>query len=259
MKVSKKKGESGTIQYRTVERARVLGEKDIVGTPVRVIPYNQRTLTTADMAKQITHSTTLTPADVKAVLASLSNEIGNALLNGQRVSLDGVGTLNISLSINRRTPSGRLKPQKTVGDDLKGTEIVINKVLFTPSPELKERLKEATFVSSGLSSSTEVDYEEVDKWLGEWFATHFSLTRRQLEGHFSLSRRNAYNILSTLISKGKLRARGAQNTRFYTPGEGCYLRPKPTQDAEKKDQNDSNGQSDNSNNHSTEPSVEVKK
>ena len=36
MKLSKKKGESGTIQYRTVERARVLGEKDIVGTPVHV-------------------------------------------------------------------------------------------------------------------------------------------------------------------------------------------------------------------------------
>lgn len=236
MKQSKKKHESGTILYRTVERARVLGEKDLEGKPIRVIPYNQQTLTTSSLAESISYAHSLTKADVVGVLSALSDEIANALLNGRRVKLDGVGTLNISLSIKRETSSGRVKPQKTVGDDLKGTEITINKVLFTPSPELKTRLKEATFVSSGVSSSTEVDYEEVDRWLGEWFSTHFSLTRRQLEGHIDTTRRNAQTILSNLVSEGKLKDRGAQNTRFYTPGEGYYPRQTPTQDVEKKNE-----------------------
>ena len=223
MKTRQKVRQNGKILYRTVQRAKLQGEQELTGTPIRVIPYDQRTVTTTQMAEDISHATSLTEADVVGVLTALGNEISKALLSGNRVSLVGVGTLNISLSIKRKTSSGQRKPQKTVDDDLKAGEICIHKVLFTPAPELKTKLKGATFMSSGISSSTKVDYDEVDEWLGQWFASHFSLTRKQLEGHFAVSRRNAGNILSTLVEKGKLVRRGSQSTCFYTPAPGCYV------------------------------------
>lgn len=224
MSTPKNNRQSGKISYRTVQRAKVLGEENLPGTPIRVIPYNQRTVTTSELADDISHACSLTRADVVAVLEALSSEIGNALLSGNRVSLDGVGTLNISLSIKRKTATGRTKPQKVAGDDLKAGEISINKVLFTPAPKLKQRLDGAQFASSGMPSSTWLNYEEVDEWLGQWFESHFSITRKQLEGHFNVSRRNAQTIFSTLVAQGKLIRRGSQNTCFYTPAEGCYQR-----------------------------------
>lgn len=221
MKESKVRRTSGKIYYQTVKRAKVRGE-EIEGTPVRVMPYDQRTVTTTEIADHICHSSSLTQADVVGVLTALGTEISEALLKGNRVSLEGIGTLSISLTINHETASGRQNPQKVVGDDLKGTEIRINKVLFTPSAQLKTQLAKAEFASSGVTSSSEVDYDKVDEWMTEWFSHNFSLTRKQFEKSFGVSTRSANTILRTLVQAGKLKTRGMQKTRFYTPAEGWY-------------------------------------
>lgn len=133
MKQTKVARESGKIYYQIVERGRVLGEENLEYKPVRVMPYGQKLVKTDEIAHDICMSTSLTEADVKAVLSALEHEISNALLSGNRVQLDEIGTLSLSLAIQKETKDGRKKPQKVVGSDLKAGEIKVNKVLFTPA------------------------------------------------------------------------------------------------------------------------------
>jgi predicted histone-like DNA-binding protein len=55
------------------------------------------TVTTADLASEIAHSTTVTPADVLAVLAELSVSAQRHLLNSERIVLDGLGAFKVGL------------------------------------------------------------------------------------------------------------------------------------------------------------------
>lgn len=228
MKQTKVARESGKIYYQIVERGRVLGEENLEYKPVRVMPYGQKLVKTDEIAHDICMSTSLTEADVKAVLSALEHQISNALLSGNRVQLDEIGTLSLSLAIQKETKDGRKKPQKVVGSDLKAGEIKVNKVLFTPSNALREKLDKAQFVSSSVSHIPCPDPEEVDEWLSDWFTHERWVTRAILERTFGISQRSALNIIKSLVTAGKLTALGTRNNRFYIPNKDIYPTPNPS-------------------------------
>lgn len=57
-------------------------------------------ITTAQLCDEISHSTTVTESDVRAVFAELKVAMHDHLLNNQSVKVDGLGTFSVSLSSN---------------------------------------------------------------------------------------------------------------------------------------------------------------
>lgn len=54
-------------------------------------------VSTDDLAEEISHSTTVTRADIRAVLDELSLALKRHLLNSQSVKLDGIGTFRVTI------------------------------------------------------------------------------------------------------------------------------------------------------------------
>lgn len=80
------------------------------------------TVTTEQLANELSHSTTITHADLMCVLYSLAIAIRNHLLSSEKVHLDGLGTFRISIR------SHIVDEQKDVGKKL----IHACKVAFVP-------------------------------------------------------------------------------------------------------------------------------
>ncbi len=55
-------------------------------------PHYLGTLTTKQFAKRLSHSTTMTEADAMAFLVECANIFEEALINGEKIKLDGIGT-----------------------------------------------------------------------------------------------------------------------------------------------------------------------
>ncbi len=54
-------------------------------------PCYSGTLTTEQFAKRLSHSTTMTEADAKAFLVECANIFEDALINGEKIQLEGIG------------------------------------------------------------------------------------------------------------------------------------------------------------------------
>ena len=63
---------------------------------------NSEVITTADLAKDINRSCSVTEADVLAVLQAVGQRIGDALLDGNRVEIDHIGTFGLSLTCKNK-------------------------------------------------------------------------------------------------------------------------------------------------------------
>lgn len=55
------------------------------------------TISTKELAEEVSHATTVTYADVLAVLAELTSAIKGHLQNSQRVKLDGIGSFRVGI------------------------------------------------------------------------------------------------------------------------------------------------------------------
>jgi len=225
MKASSQSKKKGKILYQTVLRAPLNNEDLPAGRkPVRIMPYNQATVTTDELAKTIAGRCTVKEPDIKGVLTALSQVLGETLLSGDRLKVDGIGTFNLSLALKKTYDDGRKRHPKALDERIASTDIRIGRITFTPDSKLRKRLNEATFVSSGVRAVRPLEREEVDEFLTEHFGRQDWLIRREFETHFDISRNQALAWLQALVAEGALRPRGARSTRFYTPVPGLFGR-----------------------------------
>ena len=225
MKASSQTKTKGKILYQTVLRAPLNNEDLPAGRkPVRIMPYNQATVTTDELAKTIAGRCTVKEPDIKGVLTALSQVLGETLLSGDRLKVDGIGTFNLSLALKKTYDDGRKRHPKVLDERIASTDIRIGRIIFTPDSKLRKKLNNATFVSSGVRADRPLEREEVDEFLTEHFGRQDWLIRREFETHFDISRNQALAWLQTLVAEGALRSRGARSTRFYTPVPGHFGR-----------------------------------
>lgn len=218
MKQSSKPKEERKILYQTARRSSVNGEHFEPGQePVRILPYNQATITTKDLAETIAGRCTVKAPDIYAALTALSQVLTETLLSGNRLRVDGIGTFDISLTQKKSYADGRDRPQKMVSDRISAQDVCINRVVFTPASELRHALKRAMFVSSGVFAEEAPSREDIDAFIALHFASEPVLTRSQFEQHFGISRNLALGWIKALIDEGVLRALGPRNSRFYVP------------------------------------------
>jgi predicted histone-like DNA-binding protein len=98
-------------------------------------PVNAGKFTVKSFAKEIAGRSSLTRGDIENVLNNFLDELPTFLKLGLSVKLGEFGTLRLGLS-----SEGVEAP-----DEFNATKIKHVKVIFTPSAELKEGLKDVTF------------------------------------------------------------------------------------------------------------------
>jgi predicted histone-like DNA-binding protein len=88
------------------------------------------TVSTEDLCEEISHSTTVTEADVRAVFAELKGRLSAHLKNSQSVKVDGLGSFSVGLR-SQLTDSA----EKLTAANIKGYRII-----FRPESQVVGRM-----------------------------------------------------------------------------------------------------------------------
>jgi predicted histone-like DNA-binding protein len=123
-----------SIQIKSVER----GVPGVSGGGVRkfyAIPVHDREVSLEGMTKAIEKTSTVSGADIRAVLYAMVEEAVSGLSDGRIIRLGDLGSLRITLRSEGKTTSEEVTAQsvKKAG------------VIFTPGKKLQEMLKAAKF------------------------------------------------------------------------------------------------------------------
>lgn len=170
---------------------------------------NRLIIDTDQMIENIHEACSMTPADVKGVLAALQDEIVRNLSQGHIVKLDGICQFETILGTDSKKCTGKEK----------GKDIVAKKIRTRPSRNLEEQVKFhlAKCVRSEGNHSESLSDKEIEKKLCGYFAREKYLTRIKLEDLCKLTRYKATQHISRLIKEGKLENQGFVNHPMYVP------------------------------------------
>ena len=113
---------SGTIAYQLHVRNDLQGKATAKNPTMAVSVVNSEVITTEQLAKDINHACSITEADVAAVLQALGQRIGDALLDGNRVEIDHIGTFSLSLTCKNKRKE----------DYITSKDIEVSRIVFSP-------------------------------------------------------------------------------------------------------------------------------
>ena len=111
-------------------------------------------ISTEQVAKRVAAESTVSPADVRAVLTALGGVMGDFMAQGRSVKLDGVGSFYFTASTNKNG----------VATEKEVTAKLINGVRVRFIPETRFRGSGKGRVSTRSLSDVDIDWEE---WKGE--------------------------------------------------------------------------------------------
>jgi predicted histone-like DNA-binding protein len=131
------------IQFKTIERP-------LPGTDGKVkkhyaSPVQGREITLDGLTKGIEKTSTVSGADIRAVLYAMVEEAVIGLSEGRIIRLGELGSLRISIS-----SEGKDKAEEVTASSVKKA-----KVIFTPGTKLKDMLKSAKFTKVQTSDKKE--------------------------------------------------------------------------------------------------------
>ena len=198
---------SGTIAYQLYERNDLTGKSTKKNPTMGVSIVSSRVVTTQEMANDINHASSVTQSDVAAVLQAVGQRIAEALLDGNRIEIDHVGTFSLTLTCGNKRKE----------DYITSKDISVSRISFSPCAELWKQMRHATIVSGGPTGNKKLSDDVIDKRLDEYFTTNDSLSRSTFERICECSRHTALTKLKELVKAGKLIAIGPKNQRQYIP------------------------------------------
>jgi predicted histone-like DNA-binding protein len=195
--MAKKKKEGGIrcLAHRTYLRS---GSSKASVQGIRVDIMGSQKTELSDMAESIGYANTATPADVQAVWGAMEHEIIRALENGRRVSLGKLGTLRLEVGT---------KPGKSTARSITSKDIEAKGITFTPSKELKQKLKEFTFECDGIASHP-LSALRTEEALTEHFTKQQYISARSYATLCHCSESTARRRIAQMLSEGKLMPSG---------------------------------------------------
>ena len=196
---------SGTIAYQLYERNDLTGKSTKKNPTMGVSVVSSRVVTTKEMADDINHASSATQSDVAAVLQAVGQRIAEALLDGNRIEIDHVGTFSLTLTCGNKRKE----------DYITSKDISVSRISFTPCAELWHAMRGAQIVSGGPTGNKHLTDATIEKRLEEYFATNDSLSRSTFERICECSRHTALTKLKELVKAGRLIAIGPKNQRQY--------------------------------------------
>ena len=198
---------SGSIAYQLYERNDLTGKSTSKNPSMGVTIVGSEVITTSKLADAINHASSITQSDVLAVLQALGQHLADALLDGNRVELDHVGTFGLTLTCGNKRKE----------DHITSKDISVSRISFTPCAELQHAMRSANIVSGGPTGTKKPTDAIIEKRLQEYFATNYSMSRSTFERICECSRHTALLKLKELVKAGKLIAIGPKNQRQYIP------------------------------------------
>lgn len=196
---------SGTIAYQLHVRNDLQGKSTKKNPTMAVSIVNSEVITTEQLAKDINRACSATEADVLSVLQAVGQRIGEALLDGNRVEIDHIGTFSLALTCKNKRKE----------DHITSKDIEVSRIVFSPCAELQHILRGAVIVSGGPTGNKQLTDAVIEKRLAEYFATNDSMSRSTFERICECSRHTALLKLKELVKAGKLIAIGPKNQRQY--------------------------------------------
>ena len=196
---------SGTIAYQLYERNDLTGKSTTKNPTMGVCIVNSKVVTTQDMADVINHASSITQSDVAAVLQAVGQRITEALLDGDRIEIDHVGTFSLTLTCGNKRKE----------DHITSKDISVSRIAFTPCAELWHAMRGAEIVSGGPTGNKKLSDAVIMKRLEEYFASNYSMSRSTFERICECSRHTALAKLKELTERGILTAIGPKNLRQY--------------------------------------------
>lgn len=161
---------------------------------------------TDDLGKRIHGRCTVTPADVAAVLISLSEVTAEYLREGKRVHIDGLGYLQVTLQC----------PAVESTHEIRAESIRFKSVAFRPEVELKDSLKTMSLERAKYKShSRQLEPERIDQLLASYFTKHEYMPRVAFQQLCGLTSSTASRRLRQLVGEGKLRDIGTRHQALY--------------------------------------------
>ena len=179
------------------------------GSQYYVRIQNNQMITEKEIGQRLQTLSTITEIDVTAVLAGMEKIIAEELAKGNTVSLGQLCRFEPTLG--------------TVGKcngTEKGNVIRLKKINVRPAKLLVDMVEAnlAPCKRVHVKHSPKVDKEAVCEWLTEFFQTHQSVRRVDLEEGLGLTRSLAGKYVHQLKLERKLLHPGVANDSHYFPG-----------------------------------------
>ena len=196
MKIKKSKHVYHESGYTPVVNCKLTSRRLLCGTETAIqgvavsVAYPQK-VDIEQMARDISHATTATPTDVKLVWDALRMVITDALCEGHRVQLDGLGSLTMELSSH-----SSLTPPT-------GKDVRISGIRFRPDKHLLDSLADVKFQVVGKVNQPLAAPELADA-LYEYFETHDDISVREFAriSHYAIS--TSYQKLADYVAHGEM-------------------------------------------------------
>ena len=171
-------------------------------------------VSTDQLAEEIQKECTLTTADIKAVLITLSDKLAQHLGEGSKVHLEGIGYFQVNL---------KCKEEVRTTNAVRSENVEFKSVSYRADNHLKKHLKTQKIQRSKTKiHSATLTGEEIDQTLSTYFATHETITRRQFQVLCSQVKSTAQRLLKRLLDDGKLRNIATSQHPVYMPANGHY-------------------------------------
>ena len=178
----------------------------------RVVPNGR--IANDQLAKEIQKESSLTVADVKAVLIALADKMAEHLGQGRKVYLEGIGYFQVNL---------HCKEEVRTIHGVRSKNVEFKSVSFRADSDLKKSLrKEKIQRSKIMPHSMPMTEKEIDAKLTEHFAENPILTRRDFEFLCLQVRSTACRRLRNLVEAGKLKNISTPRNPVYVPANGHY-------------------------------------
>lgn len=177
-----------------------------------IAPVYRGIIDEENMVHTIVRSSSFTRGDVLGCISALTEQMAQALAEGNRVKISGLGTFRLQIT----TPTKNLKATDKVAK-----HIEVRDVEFRPEQDFMERFLDVTFSRTTHSRTLRrvADSETLIESLRTYFATNEFLRSVNVQSLARCSRATACRILSSLVEEGYLLNVGNRRTPLYRATE----------------------------------------
>lgn len=169
---------------------------------------DMQTVGTEEWSKGIHRS----PIDLRVAMMDISDRFLEALKEGKRVHLEGVGYFQMTLSC---------PPDVESRSGVRAEAIHFKSIAYTPEKELRKQLKYTKFIRSDRSGHTLNSSDaELEEALSVYFKDHGHITRRELQSVCAMTRSTAYRRLREWVKAGRMKP--VPGIDAYTPVAGNF-------------------------------------